>query len=100
MVQIKSENGKTYLNHESVPVNVVQYTGSNLQEIGVYLLSLGVIQGDQIYEELGVSFLCIADSYRDVNEENPQIGDFFIIFPNKRVILYTSAEFEANFKLL
>jgi len=101
MNQIKSENGKTYLNHESVPVNMVQYTGHNLREIGEYLVSLKVPSGDQMMGNGKNSvFICIADSYGDVDEEDPQVGDIFIIFPNKKVVLYTSAEFEANFKLL
>jgi len=99
MPQMKSENGVTYVNHESVPVEFIQYTG-NIKEVADFLMQHKVPHGNQVAKnDYGNPFLCVADSYRDVDEESPNEGDYFIIFPNKKVILYTPGEFEACFKI-
>lgn len=101
MPEIKTENGKKYVNSESEPVECIEHRYYySLSAIGKYLLSLGVLQGDQITENGNDPYLCMVDSYRDADEENPSQGDYYVIFPNKKVLLYTPAEFEANFKLI
>ncbi len=99
-MEIKTENGKSYVNHESVPVEFIRHKDDKLPEIGNYLKTIGVRDGDQIVEYNDRPYLCIVDSYRDVDEEDPSVGDYYVIFPSKKVVLYTPSEFEANFKMV
>jgi len=107
---LEIENGKKYVNPESVPVEYIRYSENSsfkrprlsaLRWIGAYLIWQGVPHGSGIVSnDEGIPYLITPDSYKDVDEENPQEGDYFVIFPNKKVVLYTSAEFDANFKMV
>ena len=98
MEQTRNENGITYVNHESVPVKIITHTDGNLKAIGEFLLDCGVKHGDQIIDEDNCPYLCCVEPYREANPEHPWDGDVYVIFPNKKVILYAAGEFKANFK--
>lgn len=98
---INFENGFSYVNTESVQVGCIQYTKGNIRRISHFLVMCDVPHGDQsVKNDRGDFYLVVAESYRDADEENPSDGDYFVIFPDKRVTIYTPAEFEANFKLV
>lgn len=98
--QTKTENGLSYINHKSVPVDFTVLVGDGLVDVGKFLIECGVRCGDQIYVGDTSMFLLIPDSYRDIDEEDVPIGAYYVVFPDKKVLIYTPAEFEANFKMV
>lgn len=99
--EIKFENSVSYVNHESVPITFIQHLNGDIRRIADYLMMFGVPHGDQsTLSDTGDQYLIVPDSYHDVDEENPSEGDYYVIFPSKKVIIYTPTEFEANFKIV
>lgn len=98
---IKIENNGTYLNNASVPVDFIIYNGHNPKDVAYFLHSKSVPAWyDVPQNDESKVYLSVANSYGDADEENPEAGQIYVVFPNKEVLLYTPAEFEANFKMV
>ena len=78
---------------------VIEYNGTNIAEISMFIKQYGSdIQSVLVARNSDTMYLMYVKPWNNADEENPQKGDRYCIHPDKQCYIYTSGEFEANFK--
>lgn len=83
---------------ETFQVRMIEYTGNNIQEVSNFIKQYGIKSQSQLVVSNGVRYIMYAQPWHKASEEEPQAGDRYIINPDRSCYIYTSGEFEANFK--
>lgn len=82
---------------ETFQVRAIEYTG-NIFTISNFIKQYGIKSQSQIVVSNGVRYIMYATPWHKASEETPQAGDRYTINPDRSCYIYTSGEFEANFK--
>ena len=83
---------------ETFQVRVIEYDGTNIQEVSNFIKQYGIKSQSQLVSNEGSQYIMYAKPWHKANEEIPQKGDRYTIHPDRSCYIYTSGEFEANFK--
>lgn len=93
---IKTENGVIQDNEDPRSVLSIRAVENGLEYIGETLVQYQIPNGDSIYEDDDCKYLTVPEPYGDVDKKNVPIGSYYVIFSDKKVLIYTPTEFEAN----
>lgn len=76
----------------------IQYNGDNINDVAEFISQHGKPMHDVIAENyLKKKHIMCAIACSEAIEENPQVGEYYVIHPKGAVYLYTKIEFEGRF---
>lgn len=83
---------------ETFQVKVMEYDGTNMQDVSNFIKQYGIKSQSQLVTNNGITYIMYARPWHKANEEEPQKGDMYCISSDRFCCIYTAGEFEANFK--